>query len=302
GTDREGEERWGGWKARPMVLSVFPLPNRHGRGNIERMILAPLADPVLRATVRRAALPEEDVFHRIEEVSQAMRFGFPRLLVYQPEDRFSASSEKEAGKQRIPVLAITGSTLRRWESAWRAQGLASSRIDVSALRLRTLMRAASGSSNWVDWVFADLTLILGRGLPDDFKGFARRVMEYPARYSSLSDLGRFLHPSPGALKARFRRRGLPSPSAYLRWFRVVAAGRLLADPQETTLTSSFRMGFTSDGNFCRWVQATCGYPPSALRGREGRMLVLLRLATEMFPPGAMEAWESLGGVFLREIA
>lgn len=266
------------------------------------MILAPLTDPILRATVRRAALPEEDVFHRIGDVSQAMRFGFPRLLVHQPEDRFSTSIEKEAWARKIPVLGITGSTLKRWESAWRAQGLAMSRIDVSALRLRALMRAASGAPGWVDAVFADLSLILGCGLPADFKGFARRVMEYPARYSSLSDLGHFLNPSPGALKARFRRRGLPSPSTYLRWFRVMAAGKLLADPQQTTLTSSFRMGFTSDGNFCRWVQATSGYPPSALRGREGRMLVLLRLATETFPPGAMEAWGNLGGIFLREIA
>jgi AraC-like DNA-binding protein len=266
------------------------------------MILAPLTDPILRATVRRAALPEEDVFHRMGDVSHAIQFGFPRLLVYQPEDRFSASSEKEAWERKIPMLAITRATLRSWESAWHAQGLAIGRMDDSALRLRALMRAASGSSNWVDAVFADLTLTLGRGLPPDFKGFARRVMEYPARYASLSDLGRFLDPSPGALKARFRRRGLPSPATYLRWFRVVAAGRLLADPRQTTLTSSFRMGFTSDGNFCRWVQKTSGYPPSALRGREGRMLLLLRLAAEAFPSGAMEGWESLGGAFLRDIA
>jgi AraC-like DNA-binding protein len=200
------------------------------------------------------------------------------------------------------MLAITRATLQGWESARHAQGLAVSRIDDSALRLRALIRTASGSSNWVDGIFADLTLILGRGLPSDFKGFARRVMEYPARYSSLFDLGRILDASPGALKARFRRRGLPSPSTYLRWFRVVAAGRLLADPQQTTLGASFRMGFSSDGNFCRWVQTTSGYPPSALRGREGRMLLLFRLAAETFPPGAMEAWETLGGAFLRKTA
>jgi len=266
------------------------------------MILAPLTDPILRASVRRAALPEEDVFHRMEDVSSAMQFGFPRLLVYQPEDRFSALGEQGSLERKVPVLAITRATLRSWESAWHADGLAMSRIDDSAFRLRALMRTASGSPNWVDGVFADLTLILGRGLPSDFKGFARRVMEYPARYSNLSDLHRFLDPSPGALKARFRRRGLPSPSTYLRWFRVVAAGRLLSDPQQTTLAASFRMGFTSDGNFCRWVQATAGFPPSVLRGREGRMLLLFRLATEGFPAGAMEAWESMGGVFLREIA
>lgn len=266
------------------------------------MILAPLSDPTLRATVRRAALPEEDVFHRMGDVSDALRFGFPRLLVYQPEDRFSSTGEVESWRTLVPTLAISRAAFRGWESAWHAQGLAVSRIDDSALRLRALMRSASGSGSWVDGIFADLTLILGRGLPSGFKGFARRVMEYPSLYSSLQDLGRFLDLSPGALKARFRRRGLPSPANYLRWFRVVSAGRLLADAQQTTLLSAFRMGFASDGNFCRWVQATSGYPPSALRGREGRMMLLFRLAADGFPPGAMEGWADLGRVFLREVA
>ena len=39
--------------------------------------------------------------------------------------------------------------------------------------------------------------------------------------------------SRGALKARFRRRGLPSPSTYLRWFRVFA----VAGQQERCLQS-----------------------------------------------------------------
>lgn len=266
------------------------------------MVLAPLSDPILRDTVRRAALPEEDVFHRLTDVSEALRFGFPRLLVYQSEDPLDLSGNLEAWKQRVPVLALTRATLKSWKSAWHAQGVAVSRIDDSALRLRGLMRQASGTAGWVDGVFADLILILGRGLPNDFKGFARRVMEYPARYQSLSDLGGFQELSPGALKARFRRRALPSPYTYLRWFRVISAGRLLSDTQQTTLAASFRLGFTSDGNFCRWVQATSGYPPSALRGPEGRMTLLFRLASEGFPEGAMEAWSRLGGVFLRNVA
>lgn len=266
------------------------------------MILAPITNPILRTAVRRAALPEEDVFHHMGDVADAKRFGFPRLLVYQPEDRFGAAGVPSAAVWGIPVLAVTRATLRSWESSWHAQGLAVDRIDDSALRLRALMRAASGSPNWVEGIFSDLTLILGRGLPADFKGFARRVMEYPSRYSTLARLDRLLDPSPGALKARFRRRGLPSPSTCLRWFRVVAAGRLLSDHGMTTLAASFRMGFTSDGNFCRWVQATSGLAPSALRGREGRTLLLVRLVAEAFPPGAVEAWEGLGGVFLRESA
>jgi hypothetical protein len=54
------------------------------------MIPAPLTDPILRATVRRAAFPEEDVFRRMGEISHALGFGFPRIPVYQPGDGFGA--------------------------------------------------------------------------------------------------------------------------------------------------------------------------------------------------------------------
>ncbi len=266
------------------------------------MILAPLSDALLRAVVVRAALPDEDVFHRPSDVFDALRQGFPRLAVFQPEDPFNVQREMEASRSNVPVLHLTRATLRDWEASWHLQGLAVRRIDDSAMRLRTLIRGAAGQSSWVDGTFADLILILGRGLPPDFKGFARRVMEYPGRYTSLAGLSHFMELSPGALKARFRRRGLPSPAVYLRWFRLISAARLLSDPSNTTLAVSYRLGFSSDGNFCRWVQANSGYPPSAFRAREGQMLLLFRLAAEGFPDGAFEGWRDLDGVFLRGVA
>jgi AraC-like DNA-binding protein len=265
------------------------------------MILAPLSDPILRAAVRRAALPEEDVLHKMDDVKGALRLGFPRLLVYQPEDRF-LEGEIHSWETHLPTLALTRPTVNGWQSAWRAQGLAVSHIDDSALRLRSLMLGASRGPTWVEGIFADLTLMLGRGLPQNLRGFARRVMEYPARYSSLGDLQEVTDLSSGALKARFRRRGLPSPVVYLRWFRLAAASRLLSEMGQTTLMASYRMGFSSDGNFCRWVRSVGQLPPAALRAREGRMHLLLRLGRECFPKGAMEGWGTLGDLFLRDVA
>ena len=266
------------------------------------MILAPVSDLKLRATVRRAALPEEDVFHRLEDVSQAIHLGFPRLLLYQTDDQARIRHTTSSLDSDVPVLALAPPTLRSWESAWRAEGLAVQRVDDSALRLRKLIQQTAGSSPWVEGIFSDLTGRLGRGLPGDLRGFCRRVLEFPSRYSSLVHLSEVVGLSPGALKARFRRRGLPSPSLYLRWFRLAAAARVLSDPEETILTASFRLGFNSDGNFCRWVRANSGLAPSALRGRSGRMLLLLQLAEECFPEGAVNKWGSLGGLFLRDVA
>lgn len=252
--------------------------------------------------MRRAALPEEDVYHRIKDVHHALRFAYPRLLVCRAADQRTLKRELSLRDAEIPVLALAETTLRGWEEAWEVEGLAVSRVDDSALRLRVLMEKAAGDSDWVESVYSDLTHTVGRGLPLELRGFTRRILEHPSRYSSLSVLGEVFGLSDGALKARFRRRGLPSPSHYLRWFRMLAVSRILADPDETTLTASYRLGFASDGNFCRWVRATSGMTPSSLRDWNGRLLLLVRLAEECLPDRSLDAWESFGGLFLRQVA
>ncbi len=266
------------------------------------MILAPIQDRALRSAVRRAALPEEDVFHRLEDVRQALRIGDPRLLVCRAEDQRKLGGELDWRCLNVPVLAVSGPTLRSWEAAWEVDGLAVTSIDDTALRLRSLMAEVARESDWVEDAFSDLTHIVGRGLPPELRGFCRRILEFPIRYSSLTLLGEAFGLSPGALKARFRRRGLSSPSRYLRWFRLLAAARILGEAEETTLSASSRLGFASDGNFCRWVTATSGLTPSSLRDWNGRLLLLIRLAEECLPPGSLEPWESLGGLFLRRVA
>jgi AraC-like DNA-binding protein len=171
-----------------------------------------------------------------------------------------------------------------------------------ALRLRKDMQRASAASRWVEGLFSDLGRIVGQGPPPEFRGFARRILEYPVRYPTLSEMAGIVDMSAGALKGRFRRRGLPSPSHYVRWFRVLAAARILSEPGVTTLAASFRMGFSSDGNFCRWVQATTGLSPSVLRSGEGRMALLARFAHRCLMERAFEKWGILGGLFLRQVA
>ena len=266
------------------------------------MILAPIQNRTLRSAVRRAALPEEDVFHSFEDVRQALRFGYPRLLICRAEVQRQIRRELLSPTLKLPVLAVSAPTLRSWEAAWEAEGLAVSRIDDSALRLRSLMASTARNSDWVESIYSDLTHTVGRGLPPELKGFSRRILEFPIRYSSLTAVGEAFGLSAGALKARFRRRGLPSPSRYLRWFRLLTASRILSDSEETTLSAAFRLGFASDGNFCRWVRATSGLTPSSLRDWNGRLLVLVRLAEECLPAGSLQRWKSFEGLFLRQVA
>lgn len=252
--------------------------------------------------VRRAALPEEDVFHGLEDVREGLRFGYPRLFICEARHQRNLIARLSLQSAELPVLVISEPKLREWESAWEVDGLAVSPLDDSALRLRRLMEKTARGPNWVESLFSDLTSTLGHGLPPELRGFARRILELPCRYASLASLGEAFGLSAGALKARFRRRDLPSPSRYLRWFRLLAVAQILRDPEETTLKASFRMGFASDGNFCRWVRATSGLTPSALRDWNGRLLLLIRMADDCFPPGSLRRWESLEGLFLRQVA
>lgn len=175
-------------------------------------------------------------------------------------------------------------------------------IDDSVHRLRGLIQQTAKSSKWVEGLFADLTRIVGRGPPPEFRGFARRILEYPVRYPSLKEMAGVVDLSAGALKGRFRRRDLPSPGRYLRWLRLLAAARELSDPEITTLVASYRLGFSSDGNFCRWVQTVSGVSPSAIRGEGGRLALLAKFANTCLEDRAFERWTSLEGLFLRDVA
>lgn len=266
------------------------------------MIVAPIQDRTLRNIVRRAALPEEDVFHGEEDVREALQLGHPRLLVCRLEDQKRVRAHYSPDHYSVPVLTLADPTIQGWRNEWEADGLAVRQIDDSALRLRSLMGQVAKETDWVEAVFSDLSQTVGRGLPREFRGFSRRVLELPVRYSTLRRVGEAFGLSAGALKARFRRRGLPSPHQHLSWFRLLAASRVLSDTSETVLSASCRMGFTSDGNFCRWINSTSGLTPTDLREWNGRLLLIVRMAERLLKEEHMKVWDSFGGVFLRQVA
>jgi AraC-like DNA-binding protein len=64
--------------------------------------------------------------------------------------------------------------------------------------------------------------------------------------------------TPGALKAHFRRRELPSPFAYTTRPRALCASELLSRPGMTTARVAHRLGYSSNGNLCRAFRALTG--------------------------------------------
>lgn len=266
------------------------------------MIVALLSDPFLRATVREAALPDEDVFWSPDDVRSALDRGYPRLGVYSTEDSHPVGDPQTAVPAEIPLLALTEETLRTWESARRSTGFAVSRVDDHGRRLRRLMQATADPPPWVEATFRDLTRASGTGLPGSLRGFGRRILEFPARYPDLHAMAELTGLSRGALKGRFRRRDLPSPYTYLRWFRVISASHVLSDSETTTEEAAFRVGLHSSGNFCRYVQDVSGLAPSRLRESGGRTRLLAVFVRKCLREEQLEGWKSLEGLFLEGVA
>lgn len=260
------------------------------------MILSRVADPLLRQAVRNAAHPEEDVVADESLVLEALKLGYPRLLVR------SGSRIDERRPAQVPVLDLDDVLLRRWEAARRSAELPAPRLDYLTRRLRGLMERPASESTWADQALAELSRAAGSALPVSLRAFARRVFEFPSRYTTLHDLADCCDMTRGALKARFRRRGLASPYTYLRWFRVMAAAEVLSDRRITVAQAAHRLGFTSAGNLCRVCEGLAETTPTELRTVHGWKRLVVRFAWIHLTEDALEGWSTLDALFARQVA
>lgn len=260
------------------------------------MILVHVSDPSVSKAVRRAAHPEEDVISDPQLIVQALDCGFPRLVVRSHDLRLPPFSPK------IPQLELDSATLRRWEAERRASERPLTRLEHLAQRLTALVERSASDRSWVDGALADLTRAAGAQLPPPLRTFARRILEFPIHYTTLRPLAEVCRVSRGALKAKFRRRGLVSPYTYLRWFRLMAVAHLLSDRGVTVAAAARRTGFTSDGNLCRMMATVCRMTPTEVRTVHGWNRLLISFAWQHLTPQAVEAWAGLDELFERRVA
>lgn len=259
------------------------------------MILAQISNPYLAAALSRAVHPEEDLFLEEAVVQRALDFGYPRLLVR------TADGGRPPSERPVPEVVVGHATLRTWEAERRMLELPPSRVEYLARQLRGLVERRAAEVTWVDRTLADMGRAGGTSLPRAMRGFARRVLEFPSHYDDLHPLAEGCGLSRGALKARFRRRDLPSPYSYLRWFRMMACAQVLSDPAVTVAQTAQQLGFTSDGNLCRAMDNLTGLKTSDLRTPRGRNQLLLRFAWEHLTPQALQGWEELEELFLNRV-
>jgi len=255
------------------------------------MIVVQVTDPNLRKAAVRAAHPEEDVVVEQRLAVEAIELGFPRLVI---RDGLRRSQPLDTV---VPVLEIDDATLRRWDLERRVQELPPTRLDHLTDSLRTAIEIESEGATWVDRAFGDLSRAAGARLPYPLRAFGRRVMEFPIHYTSLHPLAAACGTSRGAIKARFRRRGLTSPSTYLRWFRMMAVADLLSDRSVTVAGAARRLGFTSNGNLCRMMLTVTGVTPTEARTLRGWNRLLITFAWQHLSGDDLEGWAALDELF-----
>ena len=266
------------------------------------MLVGLSTDPILRSALRRTAHPEEDVILDDRVVARALEHGFPRAVVYVPEDGHPLVRRLNLLDPAVQTVAITHATLRAWEAKRRTYEVPPPRVEHTAGELAALLGRGCGMPSRIDRALADLSRAAGARLPAPLRSVARRVMEFPVHYVDLHGLAEASRTSRGALKARFRRRGLPSPSVYVRWFRVMAAAQLLADREVTTIEAADRLGFTTGGNLCRTITSVTGLTSSELRSVQGWNRLLVTFAWRYLGKEAIHQWETLDDLFVREAA
>lgn len=260
------------------------------------MIVVRVTDPYLRKAVLRAARLDEDVIAEGRLAADALEWGFPRLVVRDQAHR------RTAAPRGVRVIDLDDDLLRRWDAERRSEELPPTRLDWLTERLSDLMVLGVAERSWVDRTLAELSRASGRRLPLPFRAFGRRVLEFPFRYTSLHPLADACGTSRGALKARFRRRDLPSPSTYLRWFRILAVAHALSDRDVTVAAAAQRLGFTSDGNLCRMMWNVAAMTPTEVRTVTGWNRLLVSFTWKHLSVDALEGWATLDDLFERKVA
>lgn len=242
-------------------------------------------------------MPTEDVFSDPEDVWAALELGFARVAVLAVGPMGEVERTIRSHGPDLPILELASPdvhALRKSEFPMAIRG-----IDDASPRLRQLINQAALPMDWVEGSLRDLSRAAGARLPLQLAALVRRSLEFPSMYSRLETVAGSAGLSAGALKARFRRRGLPSPFGYMAWTRALCATELLARPGATTTTVAFRLGYTSNGNLCRALRTLTGLKPTEAGSVAGRTRILTRFSTEFLQPRQLRAWEDLGELFAR---
>ena len=117
--------------------------------------------------------------------------------------------------------------------------------------------------------FVDYLQWRGLDLDQETRRIVRTMMERSAEITSLSGLTRGLYLSRRAISRRFRSRGLPVPSHWLQFCRLLRVALRLQNSRESLAEAAGRLGYPDGFTLSNQMERLVGVRPSLVRNRLG---------------------------------
>lgn len=154
--------------------------------------------------------------------------------------------------------------------------------EVAALLRRLPSEFAIEISDYLVWRGLDVDL--------DTRRLVRKTLDLSEEFQSVGGLARALYMSRRALGRRFMSRGLPVPSHWLNFGRLLRAAVLLQEPQRTVTSAARALGYPDGFALSNQMKRLTGLRPSIMKecyGWEWIVEAWLRFeASSENPPGS----------------
>ena len=99
----------------------------------------------------------------------------------------------------------------------------------------------------------------------DARHLVRRTIELSVELRSITALSRSLYLSRRALGRRFESEGLPVPSHWLHFARLLRVALRLQNSEDTVVTAGFRLGYPDGFSLSNQMYRLTGYRPTEAR-------------------------------------
>ncbi len=113
--------------------------------------------------------------------------------------------------------------------------------------------------------FMDYLLWRGLRIDGETRQLVRRTIELSSHIRTVSGLSRAMYLSRRALGRRFMTRGIPVPSHWLHFARLLRASLRLQAGDESLMTIAYDLGYSDGFSFSNQMRRLTGLRPSAVR-------------------------------------
>ena len=129
----------------------------------------------------------------------------------------------------------------------------------------------------------------GLRIDGETRQLVRRTIELSSHIRTVSGLSRAMYMSRRALGRRFMTRGIPVPSHWLHFTRLLRASLRLQAGDESLMTIAYDLGYSDGFAFSNQMQRLTGLRPTAVRRALGWEWIVEAWLTREFASGGFSS-------------